>query len=478
MKIYLYKFSKHANSTALPISTTPKVEHDCQIKTPSSVTSPVVQLAKASNPNGYNYAYIPSFSRYYFIDEITYNLGVWQISMTTDVLGSYRSDILASSQYVLRNASTYNANILDNLYTTEASGSGNTATATATATVTNLDTQTSVGTYFNQSFSGGYFVMGVISNNSSGVTYYQMTYGGFSTFLGNMMTYLPADIDDVSDGLKKAFFDPIQYITTCYWYPVAVITSGTPVGSVSLGGYSIPAGLDPLSCIVISNRGLHLGTTVNIPKHPQATARPYTQLEPYSRYNLVFEPFGNMPLDTAKLYGASSLSLEWYIDVATGMGELYVKNGSTGALAYNTKAMLGVQVQLSQMTVDYLGAFSSSVGAVAGIMGSVTEWGAVGSVAHGIGNVINSLTPQLQTSGANGSFLSYLQGAPVLHAFYVLQVDTDPTHNGRPLCEVRALSGLSGFTLCSNAHVTYTAFPLSYEAEEIENLLNNGVYIE
>ena len=476
MKIKLYNFSKPSNSLAVP--GTADIEYDCQIKTPSSIANPSVQLAKSAEPLGYNYAYIPDFGRYYFINDITYGIGVWLIDLTVDVLASFRADILNSTQYVLRNTSEYNGNILDNLYTTEAQSTGNSAKATASGTVTDPDAQLSYASYFNVGFTSGYFIVGVISNNGSGVSYYQFTYSGFSTFVANLMNYLPTDIDDVSDGLKKAFFDPMQYITTCYWYPVSMARGTIPVTSnIFVGGYAIPVG-GIANIAPITNRGIHLRTSVTVPKNPQATDRPYTQLEPYSRYNLVFEPFGNIPLDTAKMYGATSLTLDWYTDVATGMGELFITS-PTGALIANRVSMLGVQVQLSQLTVDYIGGLGSAISAVAGASMSLDPANIAKSLVSGIGNVVNSISPQVSTTGANGSFLPYSVGAPVLYAHYLAQVDTDPTHRGRPLCQNKLLSTLTGFTVCQNAKVAYsTANPLSYEVDEIETALNAGVYIE
>lgn len=475
MKINLYKFSKASNSLAIPGA--PGMVYDCQIKTPSSIANPSIQLAKSAEPLGYNYAYIPDFGRYYFINDITYGIGVWLIDLTVDVLASFRADILNSTQYVLRNTNEYNGNILDNLYTTEASAGSN-AKALASGTVVDPDAKISYASYFNVGYTSGYFIVGVISGNSSGVSYYQFTYSGFSTFVAKLMSFLPNDIDDVSDGLKKAFFDPMQYITTCYWYPVSMARGVIPVTSdIIIGGYTISVG-GITNIAPITKRGIHLRTSVTIPKNPQATDRPYTQLEPYSRYSLVFEPFGNIPLDTAKMYGATSLTLDWYTDVATGMGELFITNPA-GALIANRVSMLGVQVQLSQLTVDYIGGLSSAIGTVASVATSLDPANIAQSLVRGIGNVVNSFSPQISTTGANGSFLPYSIGAPALYAHYLAQVDTDPAHQGRPLCQMKRLSSLAGFTVCQNSKVTYSRKnPLSYEADEVESALNVGVYIE
>ena len=185
-----------------------------------------------------------------------------------------------------------------------------------------------------------------------------------------------------------------------------------------------------------------------------------------------------MALDTTKLYGASSLRLDWYIDVATTEAELFVYNADTNALVYNVKSMIGVEIALSQVKVDVLGAVSSVASGVSGAIGNGVG-GAINSVLSGIIGATSSLLPQLSTSGGYSSFIAYSLGAPQLHAFYMLQVDTDPVKYGRPLCELETLSNLSGYCLCSNSIVNYSlTLPLSVEADEVNGLLDTGVYLE
>jgi hypothetical protein len=63
------------------------------LKGESGVTAPVV-LMELENPTGYNYAYIPDFGRYYFIRDIaSIRNGLWEISMSVDVLQSFRNEI-------------------------------------------------------------------------------------------------------------------------------------------------------------------------------------------------------------------------------------------------------------------------------------------------------------------------------------------------------------------------------------------------
>lgn len=92
MDIVLYVNSSERNavnkniSNALTLSGTLRGE--------SSIIKPVFMI-EHSNPSGYNYCYISSFNRYYFINNITsVRNGLWRIECNVDVLMSFKNQIL------------------------------------------------------------------------------------------------------------------------------------------------------------------------------------------------------------------------------------------------------------------------------------------------------------------------------------------------------------------------------------------------
>lgn len=56
----------------------------------------------ADDINIYNYCYLPSTHRYYFITSVTTEGALTRIECRTDVLMSFKKDILASTQYISR----------------------------------------------------------------------------------------------------------------------------------------------------------------------------------------------------------------------------------------------------------------------------------------------------------------------------------------------------------------------------------------
>lgn len=62
----------------------------------SDIHNPVITIDIA-DIIGYNYAYIPDFSRYYFIREVTsVRTGFWRLDLICDVLMSFKAAILNS----------------------------------------------------------------------------------------------------------------------------------------------------------------------------------------------------------------------------------------------------------------------------------------------------------------------------------------------------------------------------------------------
>lgn len=76
-------------------------------------------LLKITNDIGdisdYNYMYIGKFSRYYYIESISTDGGLIRITGRVDALMSHKTDILNSTQYIIRSESIQNRYIVDSL---------------------------------------------------------------------------------------------------------------------------------------------------------------------------------------------------------------------------------------------------------------------------------------------------------------------------------------------------------------------------
>ena len=92
MKIKLYK--NHSEKNKIRKTLTGEVEYSGTLREETSVINPVI-LIHANNLSLYNYAYIPEFHRYYYIrDIVSVRNGLWRVSLSVDVLMSFKTDIL------------------------------------------------------------------------------------------------------------------------------------------------------------------------------------------------------------------------------------------------------------------------------------------------------------------------------------------------------------------------------------------------
>lgn len=96
MKLYTTKTPNNTIGKVLKNET----EYNIKFKSQADRTKPVVVLMSETMID-FNYAYIPDFNRYYFVEsiEVTPNK-IYNISLRCDVLESFKNDILASSGFV------------------------------------------------------------------------------------------------------------------------------------------------------------------------------------------------------------------------------------------------------------------------------------------------------------------------------------------------------------------------------------------
>lgn len=78
-----------------------------------SILNPVITIEYIGIPN-FNYVYIEAFNRYYYVDNVTiYNNNLYEISLSVDVLMTYKTGILQLRGFVDRCESEYDETIID-----------------------------------------------------------------------------------------------------------------------------------------------------------------------------------------------------------------------------------------------------------------------------------------------------------------------------------------------------------------------------
>lgn len=109
MVIDLYINSSENNRVSKVLSG--KFELTGTLRGETNVINPEI-LIEHTNPTGYNYAYIPEFNRYYFINEFTaVRNGLWRVRLAVDVLETYKTQIKQMSAIIDKQQNKGNSNL-------------------------------------------------------------------------------------------------------------------------------------------------------------------------------------------------------------------------------------------------------------------------------------------------------------------------------------------------------------------------------
>lgn len=481
MQVKFWKFTKKENSTKQP-SGAAAATFNCRLKDPCSVIDPVitVSVGPLTWPD-YNYAYISDFHRYYFVDDIVAVGALFEMHLRCDLLATYKSDIGNASLYVLRSASQYDGNLIDEYYP-------------ITAQITKQYAETiSPWINLNQEnidLSSGCFVLGIISDDpgATNAKYGSITYRAFDRAnLVSLVDYLLGNnaiadgvngfqASDCSIALQKAIVDPLSFIKSAIWIPisyssisVATEDSDTPIWTFTASGVK--------SKLVTKSNPYFMGTVnMNLTKHPQAATRGiWLNLEPYTKISMLFPPFGLLDLDTSLLAAETTVQGIWCVDYITGLGTLTVRAG-TIATKY-LKSQVGVPIQLSQVTHDIISGAMGVVGGIgAAIVGALTMNAAAifGGAAAAIGSGVGAAKPHESTIGGSGSF-SELHGKVKLYSEFRHVADENLAEVGRPLCQTKTISTLSGYVKAlGDVAIAGTAG----EQSAVKSLIEGGFFYE
>lgn len=461
-KVNLYTLPKRDNSTKQPTGT--PVKYDCILKDGCSILTPAIKLdlGLSADPSQYNYAYIPAFGRYYFIEDWFFNERLWTANLNVDVLATYKTQIGASSLYVMRAAGASDGSIIDTLYPAK------TGCSYASDTKSNP-------------WQSSCFIVGVISADASfgSMEYYAMTAAELRSMclaLTDPATIIDSaydfDVTELSTGLQLALVDPIQYVKSCIMLPVSKgdITNLGSGQTVKACRFDAGTGNK-----VYPTSRIYKDFSFSIPKHPDTTARGnYVNSKPYTNITLTIPPYGCIDIDTSVTANASTLSVEVEVDPISGKGVLVVQ--ANGIVLNRIESQIGVPISLSSVTRDYIGGVTSALGAIGGaVSGFMGNIGGFIGAASGVGNAVESLMPRANTIGTTGSFVAN-RGDFRLDAQFFRPVADDPVHNGRPLCQVRQLNTLSGYMLIQDGDVTIAG--TASEDSKIRNYLETGFYYE
>lgn len=468
-----------------------------------------------SNPNALtrvNAVYEGLTNRYYWVNNVIW-LGnnLYRIDCSCDVLATYRSEILNSSQFVARSASAFDGRITDGLYTMKAEKQ-HVFTPSSNSKNDWNTVEAIAGTF--------HYVLGIVSVplttedwtwpntnfNQGSIVYYVLNNAALEQFMEYLLVQVSdySDITEYGEGIQKALINPMQYIVSCIAYPNMIFSPApAPIPYIKFGPYTwAPEENSGAIIKVLYTQSTNtigasaIGTTYEVydlPKHPQAVRGVYMNSEPYTKYTIYDSTMGLIDIDTIASNEARKIITRTKIDYTAGISELIAIEVDEASTIINPEnyfnleehkivarqlGKFGKEIKLSQISSNMLNTITGLANSMITPALSGNIPGVVMGAASGLVNAYASSFPTVNSVGADGTLIPYFNGVNGLYAEFKIVVDDDNEDYGRPLMQNRKLNTLSGYVKCENAHMTLSAQMLKSEAEQIEAMLIEGVYIE
>lgn len=473
--IYAGKVSKRRNSTLQPSLS---ASFDVLLKSPTSLHSPTFTIKSSA----FDYNYLKWDERYYFVtDVVAQNNNLWDVSAVIDVLATYKSEILATTAYVLYD-SIANAELIDNRLPMKTTKSVSASTATCPLVPD----------------SGCYILSLTGSNGTTGV--YKVDSGQLSDLIDDI-SYIMDDIfsvynnppaqptytNDIAENIKIAanyFVDDLKWRLDCLRKPITQLFGsgnipqnirecrfipfdvGTTAGSntIYLGTFETQQSLSKLVTDTIVR-----SATVSIPWQ----ASDFRRRSPFTEIYLYLPYIGMTRLSAENLIGQTSLKVDYALSVRDGSIICTVSSGSEIIGQYSGNVGISVPVGISNLNAAKVAqSILTGVGALA-----TKNIGVIGMSAL---NFADSVTPNYSCIGGLDGLAGIATNQNI--TCYTVFHDTiaAPNQNlaiiGAPSMCSKSLGTLTGFCQCLDAHVSAPAE--AQELEEIDNYLNSGFYIE
>lgn len=537
MKIYLYSYQKRSNSTKRP---TPSegTAFDCEFFDPFTVTAPTLLIDANSDVVKYNYALIPELdNRYYFIDDWTFENGLWRAITSEDFLATWKGTILESTQYVRRSTHGADPTLEDNFYTYSLGGvitkicrppkneawqipDSPDTDYRAYVTINSLGIQGNPRKHGVEIYQNGAIKIEstvamntytlkdlracMKSQDSSKINLYDyilrvyvlpvqpasddIVYGTSYPYHG--MIYYGDESDMVADAfLANTLQDPKNYLKTWNTFPQARFELP----------HEFPEGYEDYFCAVKDTAVRTVSWVIENPIYSEEVEM-YKRSRNYQKLFLKFQPFGTIEIDPNLHLEEKNIIVK--ADVALGSGDavLYVATGGEFMPVASTN--VAVQIPLAQVVTNetsyrnqqiagWTSLITNGVGIIAGACGGGAA--ALGTVGR-VGNMLNTLTSMSvpmqtgsQIQGQPGSAI--FDSVPTLITHRYLSTPTDVDRFGGPTMRTMLLKDLAGatapgyevtkkgFCATTDAHIDRYDM-LATERSAIEEFLNGGIYLE
>lgn len=473
MKVRFYSFNKRMNSTKVPATSDSYTELECHLLENTSVLKPVLDVSTI-NPVAYNFAYIPTWNRYYFIENVESVENRWYIHLRVDVLASFKTAIGSTSCDILY-ATGSTKNIVDS----------------------RIPVLANVSTSHSSSSLSGISILDQGGQNIIGVT----GKGSFGPYVCNNLNEILDDVDNwwnnlsisnVWDALKQFIYggSAADCLRSAIRIPLTWTETVGPSESLYLGNYPCKDnGGNSITGLHIIQPIVSGSASVSIPW----PASSWLRVSQYSTVIMYLPLVGMITLPATELQNEASITVEYKVNITSGDVSVLYSGGSTGKhygtasanIAQNTAyGSTGIDTnKATQSVVTGVGTIVTGV-ALGGLTGGLSTAATLGigaGLMKAAGDAIGALGGTSSGSGGLGGGASNALDKDV-HIWVVTKQLTETPTNldpiiGKPYMGVSTPANFSGFVQTDGFEFS-SATAYSAEKEQINSMLDSGIYYE
>ena len=459
-----YNFSKRINSTKVPAIA--GTDFSIVLKMPTSRKNPNFRLTSGT----FDFNYCKFEGRYYFIDDVvSVREDLWDVTCRMDVLGTYRSEILSTTAYVLYD-NIGDTQIIDSRLAIETGYS----ISDSTTEVPQLEYE-------------GVYAVCVVGKDSTDTWIItdpnSLTDLIDSSFMALLNPDLPATQPTVPEQIKvtvdfmlevlgqiASSGNAPQCIRSCYWIPWD-ISGDSASAPIYLGNFKTS-----VNGSKVQNNNVAYTFTVSIPWQ----VNDWRRAEPYTHVYLYLPFIGLVNIPAASVKEWAQLGITYVISKRTGElsvrvnasnQEIAIYQGSSGTVVPIGESNIN-QAQRSTAIVQAAGA-AASLAAGATVGGAAALAGLMGNMNAALAGVPSCIGSN--SGGTDAGLPRLIKCFTVLHDTNVAPSSVASTI-GLPAFRSESLGSLSGFVQTHSCSVQGVALASDYE--EINNYLNTGAFIE
>ena len=478
MKVRFYSFSKRNKSTKIPANTDSYIEKDLELKDATSVLAPVF-LMQTLDPLQYNYAYVPNWDRYYFINDIRNITNMWEVSMTEDILGSFKTEIGSTSAMIMYATGGAN-NIVDSRIPVKSD-------VIRDVEVTQFNDLTFTTT-------GGPIVIGITGK------------GSFGAYLMKSPTQITEMVDGV-DNVVSSFSDIIDWAkqheyggtaSEClksaitlpfYTLNLASDVSNGVAEDLVLGNYPCKdSGGNNIQGYHITKPIITRSVDIDIPW----ISNDWKRVSAYTTVELFVPLIGMLNIPATDIMDDTKLTVDLAINVTSGDMSVEVKGKQTGKIVANGSGNCAIPTAYGSTGIDTTKqsqAYATGIGSIVTLAAATMSGGASLGVQLATGGAMAAATGMMiQSLGGTGTGSAGLGGGASsgldkdIYLFVTQKDLTDTQANfnplmGKPVMAVHTVGTYSGYVQTDGfqfqSNKAYGA-----EKDTINQMLDLGIYYE